>query len=259
MVGIESLPAWGIAWVVAVLLVAGFAHGVLGFGFPVIATPLLALLIDYKSTVLILLLPTLAVCLLNAVHGGNLRESIGRFWFMPIFSVLGAWLGTLVLIVAPPEPFPLLLAVILVVYLYRDRIGRADIPALHRHPATAAAAAALAGGIFEATANVALPPLIIYFMILGVSPMVLVQALNACFVAGKTSQMFAWSANGGIGLSYWLSTLPWALLGIGTLLLGQRLRKRVRAEIYIAWLRKFLWAMVVLLVFQFVHGMGSWL
>ena len=45
------------------------------------------------------------------------------------------------------------------------------------------------------------------------------------------------------------------LLGVGALAVGERVRRRVHVETYMGWLRKFLWAMVVLLIFQFVSVM----
>ena len=36
-------------YVLAVCLVSGFAHGALGFGFPLVATPLVDLVVDMNS------------------------------------------------------------------------------------------------------------------------------------------------------------------------------------------------------------------
>ena len=166
----ETLPWWGYAWLAVVMVASGFFHGLIGFGFPIIATPLLTLMFDFKTALLLSVLPGFITTILNAFRGGNLGASLGRFWFMPAFHLTGAFLGTLILIRAPSEPFILLLAVLLVLYLYRERLGKLDVPVVKAHWIVFGAAAGLAGGIFEATANVALAPLIIYFMILGVAP-----------------------------------------------------------------------------------------
>lgn len=255
MPGIESLSNWGIAWVVAVMLVAGFAHGVIGFGFPIIATPLLTLLLDLKTAVLVTVVPTIALALINTLRGGRLRESIGRYWFLPFVLVGGSYLGTRVLIVSDTAPFILLLAAILFVYLNLDRFGRADVPAIRRYPAAAGVVFGFVAGLFESTVNVSGPMLLIYFLLLGVSPAALVQTLNFCFVGGKVAQGLAWTVSGGVPLSYWLMSVPWALVGASTLFFGERIRRRTGTATYLGWLRKFLWAMVVLLVFQFARMM----
>lgn len=44
-----------------IVLFAGIVHGTLGFGFPMMATPLFALFLDLKKAVLFTLFPTIAV------------------------------------------------------------------------------------------------------------------------------------------------------------------------------------------------------
>jgi uncharacterized protein len=255
MPGLESIPAWGIAWIAVVMLVSGFAHGVIGFGFPIIATPLLALVLDLKTAVLVILVPTVVVASINSVRGGRLRESIGRFWFLPVVLMAGSYLGTRILIVSDTAPFILLLAAILFTYLNLDRFGKAQFPLVRRFPAAAGMLFGFVAGLFEATVNVSGPMLLIYFLMIGVSPAALVQTLNFCFVGGKLAQGLAWNVSGGVPLAHWLYSVPWALLGVATLFFGERIRRRTSTAVYLGWLRRFLWAMVVLLVFQFLRMM----
>lgn len=250
----ETLPWWGYAWLAVVMVASGFFHGLIGFGFPIIATPLLTLMFDFKTALLLSVLPGFTTTILNTFRGGNLGASLGRFWFMPAFHLSGAFLGTLILIRAPSEPFILLLAGLLVIYLYRERLGKLDVPLVKTHWILFGAAAGLAGGIFEATANVALAPLIIYFMIIGVAPAALVQVLNLCFMFGKATQIVTWTAAGNVPPGFWLLCLPWAVLSLMLLLAGERIRRRVSVETYMGWLRKFLWAMVALLIVGFVRA-----
>jgi uncharacterized membrane protein YfcA len=248
-----SVPV--LLWIAFVMLVSGLAHGIIGFGFPIVATPLLTLVLPMKQTILISLVPTLMMTALNALRGGRLRESIGRYWYLPLLLMIGAFAGTRLLLVAPNEPFVLLLAVVLFVYLNMERLGKTNVPIVRGHPAVSAVVFGLASGVFEATANVSGASLLIYFMLIGLSPRSLVQTLNFAFVAGKFSQTATWTVSGGIGLAAWAQTLPWALLATVTLLFGRRIHDRIDAETYMRWLRGFLWAMVVMLVVQFARLM----
>ncbi len=255
MDSVTALPLASQAWVLFVFLLSGFAHGVIGFGFPIIAMPLLTLVLDLKTALLLCLVPTLILTVINMVHGGNLRERLLRFWYMPIVQVAGAWLGTRIMICADPAPFILLLAFSLLAYLNLDRLGKFEFGAVKRNPALWGMAFGLVAGVFEATANVSGPVLLIYFMMLGLAPSTLVQLLNFTFVGGKATQIITWSVSGGIGMGHWLSTLPWAVVAVATLAIGTRIRGRVDAATYVRWLRKFLWAMVVLLLLQFARTM----
>src|ERR1041384_7580884 len=110
-----------IAFVALACLVAGFGHGALGFGFPIVATPLVALVIDIKSAIALLAPVTLVLIVISLFRGGGVLALPREYWFMPVAIVLGAWRGTLILLAAPPEPFVLILAGVILLYLNLDR------------------------------------------------------------------------------------------------------------------------------------------
>ena len=250
-----SIPM--LVWIGFVMLAGGFAHGMMGFGFPLIATPLLTLALPMKQTILVSVVPTLAMNVLNAFRGGRLRESIGRHWYLPLPLMVGAYAGTRLLMIAPNEPFVLVLAVVLFIYLNMERFGKTDIRIVREHPRASGIVFGLVAGVFESTANVSGPALLVYFLLLGLSPRPLVQVLNFAFIAGKLSQTLTWTVSGGISLAVWAQTLPWVLLAAVTLVFGRRIHDRISTHTYMRWLRGFLWAMVVLLVVQFVRLMTA--
>jgi uncharacterized protein len=245
-----------LVWIAFVMLIGGFAHGMIGFGFPIIATPLLTLVLPMKQAILVLLVPTLVMTVLNALRGGRFRESIGRYWYLPFLLVIGAFAGTRLLIVAPNEPFVLLLAAVLFVYLNMERLGKTNVRVVSEHPQASAVVFGFVAGVFEGTANVSGPPLLVYFLLVGLSPRAIVQTLNFAFVAGKLSQTVTWTVSGGISLAEWAQTLPWVLLAAVTLVFGRRIHDRISTFTYMRWLRGFLWAMVALLLGQFIRLMA---
>jgi membrane protein implicated in regulation of membrane protease activity len=60
----------------AIFLLAGLAHGVLGLGFPMLATPLLAILVDIRSAVLSTL-PFVAIAAAALLLGTRFRDRMG--------------------------------------------------------------------------------------------------------------------------------------------------------------------------------------
>lgn len=234
-----------------VCLLSGFAHGALGFGFPIVATPLAALVIDIKSAIALLVPVTLVLTAVSVLRGGGLRELLAKFWFLPLAMAIGAWLGTRLLIAAPPEPFLLVLAGVIVLYLNLDRLGFGASAAAQRWRVPFGLGFGFAAGVSEALANVAGPLLLIYFMLLGLAPSQLVQTLNLCFTVGKTSQMAAWVNAGAMTSATWLAAALLTVPALAALLLGMRLRARIDAATYRRWLRRALAAMAALLVGQF--------
>src|ERR1041384_931705 len=113
-----------IAFVALACLVAGFGHGALGFGFPIVATPLVALAIDIKSAIALLAPITLLLTVISALRGVALSSIVREYWFLPLATALGAWLGTRILLAVSPEPFLLVLAGVILLYLNLHPVGR---------------------------------------------------------------------------------------------------------------------------------------
>ena len=170
------------------ILVAGLLQGALGFGFPFVATPLIALVSDMRTAIIIVLLPTLATICVALFTSGPLRATLARFWMMPLYMILGAAAGTWVFVSAPDAPYTLVLALLTLFYLNLDRLGRSEWALVRRHERVFAPLSGITAGVFEGTANIAAPPLIIFYLSLGLTPAMLVQALNICFLVGKTTQ-----------------------------------------------------------------------
>ena len=238
-------------YVALVCVLSGFGHGALGFGFPLVATPLVALAIDMKSAITLLAPVTLALVVISALRGGSLRELLRRFWFMPFGMALGAWLGTKLLLAAPPEPFLLVLALVLLFYLNLERLGRGESATVQRLRAPLGLVFAFLAGVFEAIANVAGPVLFVYFMLLGAAPSQVVQTLNMCFTVGKGSQVATLAGAGALSGTLWAMVAGLTVPSVAALFAGMHLRDRIDAPTYRRWLRKALWVMVVLLLVQF--------
>ncbi len=232
-------------------LLSGFAHGALGFGFPVVATPLVVLVIDIKSAIALLAPVTLVLTVISALRGGALASIVRAFWFVPLATALGAWIGTRVLLAAPPEPFVLVLALVILLYLNLDRLGRDKSEQVQRLRSLFGTAFGFVAGVFEAIANVAGPVLLIYFMLLGLAPNQIVQTLNLCFSMGKGAQTATWAMSGEISPRTWLVIGALVVPSVAALFAGMRLRKRIDAQTYRRWLRGALWAMAMLLLGQF--------
>ena len=236
--------------VLIVITVAALAHGTLGFGFPVISTPVIAMMTDIKTAILTTLFPNIVINLVSIVRGGNWRSSIGKYWPVAIYVLIGTVGGTHVLISADPEPLKLLLAFMILVYLQQARFRKLDWSWLKRHPRAAAPLFGLLAGFLSGTVNVAVPPLVIYFMALGLAPVAMTQILNLCFLAGKSTQAVTFGISGQIGLTTLVATAPLTLISIAALLFGMRIQSRIHPEIYQGLLRKVLWVMAVILFMQ---------
>ncbi|NIA71058.1 sulfite exporter TauE/SafE family protein [Pelagibius litoralis] len=86
-----------IAVVVASFLLAGLVKGLVGLGLPTIALALLATRIDLKDAIPLVLVPSLATNIWQAVSGGALAVLLKRLWPLLAPACLGIWIGAGVL------------------------------------------------------------------------------------------------------------------------------------------------------------------
>jgi uncharacterized membrane protein YfcA len=224
---------------VAVALAAAFVHGAFGFGFPLVATPLLALVFDLRTAVLLTLLPTVSINLVSILSERHWREALRRYWPIPAFAVLGSFAGTQVLLGVDPEPFRFLLAAVLIAYLVSDRLhgGREPWPV----PRWGMALFGLLLGLLAGLVNIFAPLVIAYALYTQVPTALMVATFNLSFITSKSGQIAGFVSQGlftGDPVRLSLLTLP---LVLGVLWLGIRLRRRFPGDAYRGMLKGALW------------------
>jgi len=243
-------PTWTWLALLAAVIFAAVAHGAIGFGFPLISTPLVALFTDVRTAVLTTLLPNIVLNIISVVRGPNWLDALRRFWPVAAYVLAGTLVGSRVLVYADTRLLKLMLAAMIVVHLLQSRRpGRPWID-LSRHPRLAQMSFGLVGGFFSGTVNVAVPPLLMYFSTLGLGPVVMTQGLNLSFLVGRATQAVALASAGRLGTGLALLSLPLSVICVSSLALGFRLQRRIRPEVFARLLRIVLWAMAATLVVQ---------
>jgi uncharacterized membrane protein YfcA len=121
---------------------------------------------------------------------------------------------------------------------------------MKRHDKSFGVVFGLLGGISETTANIAAPPLIIYYLGIGLPPLMLVPAMNISFFVGKSTQFVTLAASGIASPMHWLVTLPLAVIATIASLYGSRVRSRIDGETYRIWMKRMLMTMALILLTQ---------
>jgi uncharacterized protein len=199
------------------------------------------------------LLPCIVTVLVSTLRSGFLRQAFAEFWMMPLYMLFGAAVGTRLFISFPQFPYALLLAGVIFIYLNLDRLGRTEWKPVLAHKYVFGVLFGVTAGVSEGTANVAAPPLIVYYLALNVQPTILVQALNICFLAGKSTQFATLASVGGVGALEWAMTLPLAAVAAVGGWYGIRVRNRIDAPTYRRWLRRALFAIAMILIAQYAY------
>ncbi len=240
-----------LALITGIIFLSGLVHGTLGLGFPLIATPLLALFVDVRSAIVITLLPTITVNVVSMVRGGRWRESIGKFWPLAIYAVIGSAVGSWFLIIGDPAPYKLLLAALILIYLGVNRLAAVKMRWVAANPGWSMLTFGFTAGVASGTTNVMVPVLIIYTLELGLAANAMVQVFNMCFFAGKIAQIGMFTSAGVVGPGLLMSTVPLAGVALIALLLGMAIRDRLPTDTYRNVIRSGLFVIAIMLIIQF--------
>jgi uncharacterized membrane protein YfcA len=162
----------------------------------------------------------------------------------------GSALGATFIVLAPQEPVRLLLAFAIFAYLYQHRLARLDWGWLARRPRLSAAVFGLSGGFFSGSVNNSLPPLLIYFTLLGLEVTAMTQILNLCFLGGKLVQGATLGLAGEISLTAVIANVPLTLVGLAGMWIGTRLQRRISPDAYRKLLRWVLFVIALALLWQ---------
>jgi uncharacterized membrane protein YfcA len=253
MAGIDLLLSDHLLVILLIIGCASFVHGLLGIGFPLLSTPLILLMVDVRTAMLLLLIPTMVINIASMIRGGDWGQSIGRYWPLAVFVALGSIAGTRLLIVNPQAPYKLLMAAVLLVYLNVHRLG-GRLSWINQWPRVSMVVFGLLAGLLAGTVNAAIPALIIYALELQLPTNAMVQVFNLCFLSGKLSQAATFGSAGLFTSDVIRATLPLALFALLGLAGGMAIRSRIDTQTYRRWLRRALFVIVILLTIQYVLG-----
>ena len=229
---------------------AALVHGTIGFGFPMVATPLFALFFDLQTAIALTLIPTLAINLVSIVSEGHFREALRSFLPLALLAMTGSAIGTQLLLHSDSDIFKLFLAAAIFVYLGLDKID-IRIHLTTEHPQLAKVVFGLCAGVLGGLTNVMAPVLIMYSLESGHSKAQTVQAANLCFLFGKIVQSVLFLTNGKIHEDMLSPGTVAFLAAGGALFLGMHIRQYFNDTTYRRLLRGLLFLLALLLVVQF--------
>ena len=98
----ETITPGLIALVIASLLIAGLVKGVIGVGMPVVAFPLLSMLVDVQTAVMLLSVPLVLSNIPQALEGGLVTQTLWSLAPVLVGMTPGVWIGVAVLLNVDP-------------------------------------------------------------------------------------------------------------------------------------------------------------
>lgn len=208
------------------VLLAAFIKGAIGFGFPAVATPILALSMDVKTAVAITILPNIVMDGIQAVRRPDLLGTLRRHAVLYACGIAGTFVGTYVL-KAISGRLALLILGVFVLCFVGINLSRLTFYVEPDWEPILSPPIGLLAGIFGGVTNVHGTPLVLYFYALRMAKGEFVRSISLGFFVFKVAQLVAVVQVGLMtGASFWLSVIATAL-GLGAFWAGLRVQDRV--------------------------------
>lgn len=172
------------------LLFAAFVKGATGLGFPLIATPTVALLLDIRIAVTILILPNLLMDVTQVFRDGFPHAVLKRFKSMVGLTIVGVFLGTMVLVMLPLWALNLALGIMVLVFV-ASNLMKFDFTITPAAEKILSPFFGFVSGFLNGMTNAAGPTLAIYFYSLKLEKRDFVKSIATIFVITKASQLIA--------------------------------------------------------------------
>jgi len=172
------------------LLLAAFVKGATGLGFPLIATPMIALLLDIRTAVTVLILPNLFMDSAQVMRDGLPYEIFRRFKALIIPTIIGVFLGTLVLVKLPLWILNACLGVMVLVFVLSSLL-KLEFTVSPRNETLLSPICGFISGFLNGMTNAAGPTLAIYLYSLKLEKRNFVKSIATIFVTTKLSQLVA--------------------------------------------------------------------
>lgn len=213
------------------ILVASFIKGVIGFGFPTIATPILALSMDVKRAVALLIVPNLVMDAIQSLRRPGLLQTLRRHTLLYAGGIVGTFVGTHILRVISGRLALLILGAFVLTFVAVN-VSRFTLRVNPRWERVLSPPVGLVAGIVGGITNVPGTPLVLYFYALGMGKAEFVRSIAFSFVVYKTTQLLAVTQAGLMTAGLFVLSVVATPLGLGAFWLGLRVQDRVAQETF---------------------------
>lgn len=239
--------------VAGTFLLAGAVKGVIGLGLPTVSLALLTVATDLTSAMALLLIPSFATNLWQAVVGGNGRAILRRIWPFLAMATVTVWLGATALTRVDLALLSALLGVLLVVYATLNLAGY-RLAITTRQEVWVGPLVGTANGILTGMTGSFVMPGVLFLQAIGLSRDMLIQAMGVLFTVSTLALAVALGGNGLLTAELGTISAAALLPAIVGMVVGQRIRQRLSEQLF---RRVFFIALLVLGAYIIANAYGG--
>lgn len=218
-----------LAAIAATFLLAGTVKGVIGLGLPTVSLGLLTAVFDLPTAMALLLVPSFATNLWQAIAGGDGAGIMRRLWPFLLMAGATVWVGALALTRLDLPVLSGLLGLLLIAYGASSLAGlRLTISA--RREAWAGPVFGMANGVLTGMTGSFVVPGVMFLQAIGLPRDTLVQAMGMLFTVSTLALGLALGGNGLLSAELNAASAAALLPAVVGMTVGQRIRRRLSED-----------------------------
>jgi uncharacterized protein len=205
---------------------------VIAFGFPIVATPLLAMIVDVKTAIALSIVPNIVMDALQVGRrSGDLWATARRVAVLLAFGFVGTVVGTRSLLVMPPNLALAILGVVVLGFVILN-VRRASFRVPARGERWLSPPVGFAAGFLGGVTNVPGTLLVLYFHALGMGKHEFVRSVALCFMSYKLVQLVTVASYGLLTWPLFGGSLALTVVGLGGFWLGLRVQDALPERVF---------------------------
>jgi len=228
--------------------VAGSIKGLTGIGFSTSCLPIMALRLDLKVAIPLVIVPSIVSNIAVMVQAGNFRKAINRFWPLYVANIPGLLLGLAVLVVINPNITKAILALVLMTYALWA-LSNKSFSLSTKWERILKFPTGFCNGIVNGLTGSQVMPVLPYLLSLNLNKNDFVQAINIAFTLSSLVMLLGMNRLGYLSPQIFLLAVSGLIPVLATVYIGGRLQKRLSGTSHRKLVLNFLLVMgLVLLV-----------
>jgi len=234
-------------FILTAYIVASGIKGLTGIGFSTSCLPIMALRLDLKIAIPLVIVPSVASNLVVMLQAGRFREAVRRFWPLYLASIPGLILGLTILVTIDVDIAKAILGLVLISYALWALRNRAfslsvEWERLLKMPA------GFCTGLVNGLTGSQVMPVLPYILSLNLNKNAFVQSINISFTLSSLIMLVGMNRLGYLSLNTFLIALGGLLPVLLTVYLAGRLQGRLTGAFHRTLVLTFLLVMGLILL-----------
>lgn len=212
-------------------IIAGIIKGITGVGFSTSCLPILALRLDLKLAIPLVIIPSVVSNVVLMAQAGHFIEVVRRFWLIYVSSIPGLWLGLTILLAIDVDVAKTVLGLVLILYAIIALRKRVLIISSAWEQKLKLPVGFLTGFINGLTGSQVMPVLP-YLLSINLGKNTFIQAINISFTLSSLVMLFGMNRLGHLA-AHTIYIAAWGVIPVIAIVsMCGRLRSRISEMLY---------------------------